>query len=1410
MLTLAFCAVPWSTDRLSSFIETIESQAAPTYPLTTSPEKVQQFAWLNEDETFKSWHEARGVNFLHIHGSLDISDAAQYVFQKVVKDNASYYFRSFLYFKFDSHDARRNSMGAMANTFLSQILGAIRASPATLLNDLEPPDFADCWTDKDAFFFLDKIRRDLGNVAKVHWILDGLDQCDESRHWLLSELSRIAEGSESHFKILVTSTDGSRIREELAQFAAIDLAQHIPATSSIEQARQEFLSVLFQKRPQFYHVQSKITSLLDSCGFDNSVYNLLLEWLIVAPCASTRAALEQELESLMPLSPTRIFEKALNSVPKERRQWAHKVLTWVTRSARPLSPEELASSLTLNALDSETGSSLHQDLMWDVEHCFGPLIILDNGAVQLRHPAVRDLLTTENGTQNEDRPWYVLDSPAQDHRNIADACVRYLSITSVQEEILAVCKASSDTQPIFESPSDILSYAIQYWTYHYQQGYSTEASVPSTSSIAAFFQDEKALQCWAAVNWRFLNPRIRAEQPSLSLLPILASLGLDKSVAILIKSQGLEDKARISVALTEASRHGKLDVVKLLLEGSSVDEPSCLDAIMAAARSGEFGALDVLVKYATESLSIVQWPGFLVSRLAYLGPIDQLKTILQATGDVNSMDADYSPPLHCAIMRNNTAAFDALIGHGADPAVTNSNWKNTPAILVAAKHGRVDMVKRLIEAGASVDLYDNRGRCAVWLAAVTGQHLVLQALLEAGADKRALEVPREGSMRPPMVSLASVPFFECLKLALEFGADPNCKLPNEDHPSSALSHSARYGSPDSCRVLLEAGAHPDADDDPPLIHAVDSGKREIVEMLLDKGAKVDAKLEYGDYHATPLILAASNGYQDLAKLLIDRGAGVDTGVWYGNTALHYAINGEQPELVKFLVDLGANTGQTQSGEWSALQRCYTTADCMKVLLEAGADLNWAEPDGTALYLAAYYNSLDVAKLILSYRPDLEVKCPAEKSWDAGYTALHVAASKDFPEMLKLLIEAGAELESKTPMGGTPLILAVANNAEGCTKALLEYDTDINAKDVQGDTALHCLPLPARLSIAKLLVNRGANLELRNRAGKSVLDLAIAGKDVPFVEFLLEKKADINAAVSSRGAALHVVASTGDIDMVKLLVRKGADVNLTHPWMYGSALHKTYVSKTSTAEGRDAVARFLVDEAGADVNANGGPDGSALDAALLFSTVEAAKFLIERGADVGWKDPWGRRPVHFAALRTPDHIRLLLDSVSGVDDDSLGIATKTNLGHTPLHFAVASGSADLVELVLSRTRGKTSINEPDEDGWTPLMWACRPCDEWGTPAQVQHSIVKLLLDRGADPSVRGRTWDDERWSPLKVARYHGASDEVVHLLKKAMRHGREKEEKEDFHASKKGVRYPSAYCDMCLFVSFHHWTPPDWY
>ncbi|KAF4455941.1 hypothetical protein F53441_1808 [Fusarium austroafricanum] len=1375
------------TDRLSSFFQTIEFQAVPIYPPRSTAGKNHISDWLNKDETFQSWRRSEGPDFLLIHGTIGSSDAAECAFQKLAESEETV-FRCILYFKFDRYDVRRNTIGAMAKTFVVQILSQIRTSPATLLGDFEPPDFSDCWTDRDAFLFLDKLRRDLGNAGRVTWVLDGLDQCDESSHWFISEMLGIAEVSEQYFKILITTGDSSHILQALSQVPAIDLTQAVSKTGLIEEVKVEFLTALYQERPQFHRVEPRLRNLLDSCGDDELLRHLLFEWLVVSPCDSTTPALEEELSSLSPLSPSVIFEKALGTVAEEKRPWARKVIMWILRASRPMSPQELASALTLDAsVDSASELSTYQDLLWDIKQCLGPLITLDNGSVKLSHPAARDVFIS--GKPGNDSPWYVLSAPEEDHREIVDSCVRYLSLPKVQDEILDACRGASHGQQILESPLDILSYVIQYWPWHYQLGYSTESSIALTSNITEFLQDKKALQCWAAANWHFSNPHIRADSSFLTPLPILASLGFEDLPARLIKSPDFKDESSISFAITEASRHGHENVVEMLLKNSSMDKSGCLDAIMAASRAGEFGVCRILLKYATESFENIQWPEFLTSRLAYLGPVDLLETILQAGANVNTMDADFSPPIHCSIIGNSTESLDALIKHGADLDSINPNWKDTPSIMVAAKHGRAHMVRTL--AKASLDKCDSRGRTALWVAAVTGQHAVLQALLDAGADKQILEVPLAKKGGLPMFIMARGPSPKCLEIALKCGASPNCKLA-EGSPSSPISIAAKRGLADICRTLIENGAHVESDDAPPLVHAAMSGSQDVVEVFLEKEAKLDVMLKTPGFCGTPLIAAAEGGYLDIARRLIERGANIDQVNINNSTALYCCAAQGQAEMVKLLIDAGADTQLAHTSGWLPIHKTYGSVETLKVFLEAGADVNSSCPDGTPLYLAAYYDKLDAVKLILSYNPIIDTRCPQEDTWDSGYTPLHLAVCNDSFEMTRLLIEAGADLNIKSPKGGTPLILAVVGKKEESLKALLEYNVDLDVVDNFGDTAIHCMDSPAPLSIAKLLINRGTSLKFRNKRRQTILDSAVVKGDLPFVKLLLDKKADINATDGFNGAALHRAVVRGDIEMAKLLVSKGADVNLVHDWMHGTSLQAVFEWGNSTMEKKDTMARYLINETDVDVNIHGGLLGSALSAAILQGSLDIAKLVIEKGADVGWTDPWGRRPVHIAALRTSEHLRLLLDSGSA---DDIGIATKTKLGQTALHFAVVTGDTDLVELILSQAQGQISINQPDEDGWTPLLWACRPCDKWGNPDSVKAEMIKLLLDHGADPWVQGRTWEDVKWSPLKMARYHGADDEVVQLL---LATKRDKDWDEEAHRSKKGVRLPSSFCDLCFF------------
>ncbi|EWZ35178.1 hypothetical protein FOZG_11211 [Fusarium oxysporum Fo47] len=1388
--TKRISSFPWQNDKLSRVMEAIMLQAPPIYPFKFNT--TRGFGWITEHDTMIKWLKSWGLALLHIHGTSNISNVAQHVYEGIVDRGKSTTFRAILYFKFDKYDIRRNSIGAMANSFLLQILSQIRESPNDKMPDIEPPDFSNCWTDNDAFFFLEKLMRDITTQGEIHWIIDGLDQCDDSSGLFLSMVSDMAKNSEQHFKILVTTVDESQIRGALSEFPSIDLREHPPTADVIESIVLEFMTELCHVRPQYRHVEQEIRQLLGSCGDDDLLRRFLLEWLLVAPCVSTKSALERELTSLAPLSPAKIFERCLQAVPEHSRPWARKVLMWMVLSFRPLTPEELGSALSLGtSTDPGPDQETYGYLMWDIESCLGPMIILENGHVQFRHPAARDFLMTSHEASDRNQPWYAWNSSVEGHREITDACVGYLTLSSTQGKILAACRTCPVDQRIFEYPSDITPYAVEFWPLHYQRGHSSASPKIESSNIASFFNDETAPRRWAAARWYLSNPHIRSDRVFLSHLPIMASIGDDDSVGFRIESQE-PDECGISQALIEASRYGHSDVVKLLLKKSMISEDICLEAILAAGRSAELNTLGILLAYATENLHIAKWPGTLASRLAYLGSSEHLKTILQAGAEANSTDPDCSPPLHCAIVRDETAAFDTLIEHGADPAFINSNWVDTPPIVVVGKYGRAKIVDRLAKASL-VEAQDNKGRNALWYAGGRGHHVVFQALVKAGTNTEVLTA-NVRELRPALIPISGAPYPKCLQSVLDAGLDINSKL-REAHSFHALGIAARSGHVKICRMLLDHGTCKEFDDDSALIHATRANNIEIVNMLLEEGHKVDVQLDDSPDHGTPLVAAARAGYQDIVTALLQKGASVNYAAPKEITPLNSAVLGGQPTIAKTFIDAGADMNAVSDIGRSAIHSSYRRPECMKVLIDAGADINLPSSDGTSFYLASFFNQTNVVELLLEHNPDLETRCPDGGFIDAGYTPLHCAASFGYNELLRLLLEKGADIEAKTPKGGTPLILAVATNNEESVKILLEYKLDIDSRDIGEGSVMFCLPNPANLSVVRRLINRGASLTIRNNEKYTPLGRAVVNGDLPLVRMLSSQKVDLNAVAAKNGTALHIATETCNVDIVKVLVAKGASPDVANTWMYGSPLQRLFEKYYTSAENKDVIARYLINDAGADVNVHGGNMGSVLNAAILTGSIDTIKLILEKGADIGWQDLHGRRPIHYAALKTAEHFRLLLES-SGDDEERLGITTKTKSGLTVLHFAVATERSDLVELVLSHTNGIISINEPDDDGWTPLLWACRLCESWGTPKEISPEIVKLLLDRGADPSVRGRTSDDREWSPLKMARFHGASQEVVELLTASPSKKKEDDWKSKFHVSKKAAR-TTGFCDLCL-------------
>ena len=184
---------------------------------------------------------------------------------------------------------------------------------------------------------------------------------------------------------------------------------------------------------------------------------------------------------------------------------------------------------------------------------------------------------------------------------------------------------------------------------------------------------------------------------------------------------------------------------------------------------------------------------------------------------------------------------------------------------------------------------------------------------------------------------------------------------------------------------------------------------EIVEYLIENGANIEAKDDYGN---TPLHTAANYGSTlEIVEYLIENGADIEANNNDGNTPLHHAAENGNLEIVEYLIENGTN-------------------------IEAKGDYSY-----TPLHLAARYGKPEIDLKIVEYLIENGADIEAENK--AGDTPLHLAAGYGNLEIVKYLIENGADIETKNKAGDTPLHLAAQNGRTKTVKLLkiaLELDS----------------------------------------------------------------------------------------------------------------------------------------------------------------------------------------------------------------------------------------------------------------------------------------------------------------------------------------------------------------------------------
>lgn len=172
---------------------------------------------------------------------------------------------------------------------------------------------------------------------------------------------------------------------------------------------------------------------------------------------------------------------------------------------------------------------------------------------------------------------------------------------------------------------------------------------------------------------------------------------------------------------------------------------------------------------------------------------------------------------------------------------------------------------------------------------------------------------------------------------------------------------------------------------------------------------------------TELMQAAADGDQSRAIALLDAGARVDERNANGGTALMYAVSAGQPELIRLLLERGADPNAKARIGWTPMLVAAAKGrdEAVRLLLEAGADPMTPDAYGwTPLMRAVSGGYIDAVDALLACgRIDLQAR------EESGATALHIAAGRGYADIIKRLLEAGAEVRAADGQGRTPADVA---------------------------------------------------------------------------------------------------------------------------------------------------------------------------------------------------------------------------------------------------------------------------------------------------------------------------------------------------------------------------------------------------
>ncbi len=470
----------------------------------------------------------------------------------------------------------------------------------------------------------------------------------------------------------------------------------------------------------------------------------------------------------------------------------------------------------------------------------------------------------------------------------------------------------------------------------------------------------------------------------------------------------------------------------------------------------------------------------------------------------------------------------AQAGTGNKEAIGRGDGNRPPIIAAAAYPGQtgVETMRQLLLSGANVNTRDAEGFTPLMVAANWGNTELVQLLLEAGADVHATTHTGTNALH----SLA------CAEIT---------HTTNDAEAAKALT--------DIAAILLAAGAdinHATASGVTPLVMAAKRNNI-LMQPFLQAGAKIPQP-EDAHYRKHIEELMQHCGIQTL----LEHGLDVNFRANNGCSLLQMAVAQRNNKAVETLIRNGANVNYTGNGVdvlWYAIDhhftpKCGDRLAIARQLLDAGANPLQYYKGNTTLHACAEYGDLPLMQLLLQHSP-----LAVDIRNDSNNTPLHQAARHAHTGMIRLLIDAGADLNAVNTDS-----IAQLSGGGFCVVALAAGSAKEDAAEA-----------------IELLLQAGAIFDAS--AQKNIMHAALNTGSSQMVSYLLGKGIDANTRLDHGVPLLQIASQNANPASVKLLLAAGADANAANNAGF-TPLH-TIVQRPLTEQSKSIIFSLL--QAGAD-------------------------------------------------------------------------------------------------------------------------------------------------------------------------------------------------------------------------------------